>query len=219
MNWIRLAATIALSFGMACESLLAQAPAQPKLAPPAPFPADPPSSSAAGPASGLVVLEWTPPALAQSSAQATVKSNFTFDKTMLAAMSGLIPDADAEMRQAVAKLDGVSVHVLRFGAEGITDETQVEALRQAYHLRGWKHLVTTPSAANSSSAVHNETTDLWLAVDGANVRGAVVLMETPRSLTLVTVTGNLSPLDLLHLRGHFGIPRFQGDGLRDANDK
>jgi len=34
--------------------------------------------------------------------------------------------------------------------------------------------------------------------------GAVVLAQTPKSLTLVTIAGNLSPLDLLHLRGHFG---------------
>jgi hypothetical protein len=30
----------------------------------------------------------------------------------------------------------------------------------------------------------------------------------------VTVAGNLSPIDLLHLRGHFGIPRFDNDGVK-----
>ena len=54
-------------------------------------------------------------------------------------------------------------------------------------------------------------------LDGANMRGGVVLVESPRSLTLATVAGNLSPVDLLHLRGHFGIPRFDGDGL--GNDR
>jgi hypothetical protein len=33
------------------------------------------------------------------------------------------------------------------------------------------------------------------------------------------VAGNLSPIDLLHLRGHFGIPRFDGDGLRQQQDR
>jgi len=41
----------------------------------------------------------------------------------------------------------------------------------------------------------------------------VVPVESPRSLPLATLAGNLSPVDLLHLRGHFGIPRFEGDGL------
>jgi len=35
------------------------------------------------------------------------------------------------------------------------------------------------------------------------VRGSVVLVEGGKSLTLVSVAGNLSPIDLLHLRGHF----------------
>jgi hypothetical protein len=50
-------------------------------------------------------------------------------------------------------------------------------------------------------------------MDGANLRGAVVLVNTPNSLTLATVAGNLNPVDLLHLRGRVGIPNFEGDGL------
>jgi len=49
------------------------------------------------------------------------------------------------------------------------------------------------------------------------VRGAVVLAESPKSLTLVTVSGNLSPVDILHLRGHFGIPRYDDNRLGDAS--
>jgi hypothetical protein len=51
-------------------------------------------------------------------------------------------------------------------------------------------------------------------VDGFNVRGAVVLAETPKSLTLMTLAGNLNPADVLHLRGHFGVPKFEGMGWR-----
>ncbi len=51
------------------------------------------------------------------------------------------------------------------------------------------------------------------------MRGAVILMETPKSLTLVTLAGNLSPVDLLHLRSHFGIPRFEGDSFKDMKNK
>ena len=35
----------------------------------------------------------------------------------------------------------------------------------------------------------------------------------------MTVAGNLSPVDLLHLRGHFGIPDFDGDGIRRIRRK
>jgi hypothetical protein len=161
-----------------------------------------------------VPLEWTPPALDALSREAPMKSTFTLDRNLLGIAAGMLPDADATDRQVIRKLDGVSVHSLRFADAGIPDEGAVDSIRAAYHLRGWKHLVTT---SRSGGPIHNDTTDLWVVLDGANVRGAVILAETPHSLTLVTVAGNLSPVDLLHLRGHFGIPRFEGDGMREMH--
>ena len=175
-----------------------------------------PAQATPNPASGPVVLEWTPPALAQLSSEAAVKSSFTLDRAMLGAASAFMPDSDAETKQAIAKIDGVSVHSLRFGAAGVADAASVDAIRQAYHLRGWKHLVTTDTA--NKGPLQNGTTDVWLVLDGVNVRGAVVLAETPKSLTLITVAGNLSPVDLLHLRGHFGIPSFNGSDFKAAKD-
>jgi hypothetical protein len=161
-----------------------------------------------------VPLEWTPPALEELSREAPVKSSFTLDRNLLAAAAGVLPDEDVEDRQVIRKLDGVSVHTMRFPESGIPDERAVESIREAYHLRGWKHLVTT---GRTGGPVHDQITDLWVVMDGVNVRGAVILAETPRSLTLVTVAGNLNPIDLLHLRGHFGIPRFDGDPVREMH--
>jgi hypothetical protein len=165
---------------------------------------------------GQAILEWTPPALSQLSGQAVAKETFTLDRTMLAAAAGLMPDSDADLRQTVAKLDGVSVHVLRFAADGHADPTQIEGIRDAYHLRGWKHVL---SSTNLGGATHSDITDVWLVLDGANVRGGVVLVESPKSLTLATVAGNLSPVDILRLRGHFGIPRFDSDGLTGGTSR
>jgi hypothetical protein len=162
--------------------------------------------------SSPVPLEWTPPALDRLNTQAAVKSSFTLDRNLLGVAAGMVPDSEAEDRQVLRKLDGVSVHTMRFGDAGIPDEAEVDSIRAAYHLRGWKHLVTTTKAGGP---VHNGTTDVWVVMDGVNVRGAVILAETPKSLTLVTVAGNLSPVDLLHLRGHFGIPRFDGGSVGD----
>ena len=101
---------------MGCASVLAQSSAEPS-APPdpgAPGAAPPPAS----PDISTAILEWTPPALTQLSAQAVAKESFTLDRTMLEAAAGLLPDSDADLKQTVAKLDGVSVHVLRFAAAG-----------------------------------------------------------------------------------------------------
>jgi hypothetical protein len=177
--------------------------------PPAPYPPSP-----AVDARGPVVLDWTPPALGQLSALAAMKNSFTLDRTMLTAAASLMPDTDEPTRQAINRVDGVSLHLLRFGQSGVPDEGAVNSIREAYHLRGWKHVVTT---TGNGGPVHDGTTDVWVVMDGVNVRGAVVLAETPKSLTLVTVAGNLSPVDLLHLRGHFGIPRFDGDELQNQS--
>lgn len=173
--------------------------------------------NSAGPADNAatispVPLEWTPPALDELSRRAAVKSSFTLDRNLLGAAAAILPDSDVEDRQTIRKLDGVSVHTMRFPDTGIPDENAVESIRAAYHLRGWKHLVTT---GRTGGPVHDEITDVWVVMDGVNVRGAVILAETPKSLTLVTVAGNLNPIDLLHLRGHFGIPRFDSDGVRE----
>ena len=66
------------------------------------------------------------------------------------------------------------MHLLRFGAAGVPDEGAVNAIRDAYHLRGWKHLVTT---SQQGGPVKNGTTDVWMVMDGINVRGAVILAE------------------------------------------
>lgn len=184
----------------AAESAPQQAPRQQ----PAPQYAPQQQAPEAGPEAGPVPLEWTPPALLALSAQASLKDSFTLDRNLLRAAAGLWPATDEPTRNAFNKLDGISVHLLRFG-QGVPDEGAVNAIREAYHLRGWKHLVTT---SNSGGPLHNGHTDVWMVVDGVNVRGAVILAETPRSVTLVTVAGNLSPVDIFHLRGHFGIPQF-----------
>src|SRR5579859_4034150 len=134
---------------------------------PDPFGPAPSAVPAPPPERGPVLLEWVPPALAQLSSQAALKSSFTLDRDMLNVAAGLMQDQEGEVRQAVNKLDGVSVHTLRFGPEGVADPALVDAIREAYHLRGWKHLVTTN---NTGGPVHNETTDVWLVLDGANLR-------------------------------------------------
>ena len=67
-----------------------------------------------------------------------------------------------------------------------------------------KSYVATPEQAR---------TDVWVRFDHMNVEGMVLLVANETNLNLIAINGTLSPLDLLHLRGHFGIPRFSGDDL------
>ncbi len=209
MRLLTWAGCAALSAGLVCVYAPAQTAADPAGPGSAAGEVAPPATPDAGP----VVLDWIPPALTALSAEAAVKSNFTLDRRMLGAAAALMGETDPETKQAIAKIDGVSVHLLEFGDPAMVDPAAVDSIRQAYHLRGWKHLVSTTEAGGP---VHDGKADVWLVMDGVNVRGAVVLVESAKTVALVTVAGNLSPADLLHLRGHFGIPRFDGDTLRDA---
>jgi hypothetical protein len=205
-NLLSFAGIPALAAALVSLAAFAQSPAPPSAADAAP----PAATSTQGP----VDLNYVPPALNQLSTQAAVKNSFTFDHNMLVAASSLLSDSDAQTKQTIAKIDGVSVYVLRFGQSGIPDEAAVDSIRQAYHLRGWKHLVSTTTG--SGGPIHDGTTDVWIVLDGANVKGGVVLAETPRSLTLLTVAGNISPVDIMHLRGKFGIPNFNAGDFKDA---
>lgn len=197
---------------LACATVLGQAQT-PVTEQPA---AGAPEKYAPNPAADTQDLEWTPPALAALGLQATARSSFTLDRSMLAAASNLLPQTDEPTRQAIAKLDAVSVHLLRFNSSSPADPAQVEVLRSAYHRRGWKHLI---SSGDKEGKLRGESTDLWLTFNGANVQGAVLLVNRPTTLALITLKGDLSPVDLLHLRGHFGIPRFEADGFRDERER
>jgi hypothetical protein len=176
-----------------------------------------PTATAPGDPSLSIDINWTPPIFAQLSAEASTRSSFSLDRTSLSVAAGLIPQTETDARQAIGKLDGVSGHILSFPAAVGPDEALVAALRQAYHQRGWKHLVTNTNSStanpNAKGPLANSTTDVWVVMDGSNLRGAVALVESQRNVTLVTISGNLSAVDLLHLRGHFGIPRYDPNQL------
>jgi hypothetical protein len=171
-----------------------------------------------------VALDWTPPALASVGERAIVKNSFVFDRTMLAVAAGLLPQSEAGAKQSIRKLDGVAVHLYRFQDESDIDPAQLEEVRRAYHVHGWEHLVSPgdkiPSAkgdADKGALLQKGKTDLWLALDGIDVRGGTLLVVTPRSVSLVTFAGDLNPIDLLRLRGHFGIPNFSGDKFDEVH--
>jgi hypothetical protein len=153
---------------------------------------------------------WIPQGMDALGRHASFHTDFTFDKQMLDLASGIT--GDEETQRIVAKLRGISVHVYRYPQPGLYDPAAVEAVRVQYHDRGWKHLVTKQSNA---ATVYPGRTDLWIRFEHGNVEGMVLLLANPTNLELVAINGTLSPLDLLHLRGHFGIPRFSGDNFVD----
>lgn len=174
--------------------------------------------------------DWIPAGVEQLAKTAEFHTDFTFDRTLLQMASGLIDGGDADTRKAIAKLNGVTVHLYRYAAPGMYDSRQLDAIRQQYHADGWKHLVSTqshpaggppaptaplPYAVAPDAPSH---TDLYIKFQGADVVGMVVMQASARNLNIIALSGDLSPIDLLHLRGHFGIPKFAGDGFAPADN-
>ncbi len=171
--------------------------------------------------------DWIPAGVEQLGRTAAFHTDFTFDRTMLQMASGLIDGGDADTRNAIAKLNGLTVHLYRYAQPGMYDGRQLDAIRQQYKDAGWKHMVSrqshgkitnTPNVRLPDGVDGQGHTDLFIKLQGADVTGMVVVEATPRNLNVVALTGDLSILDLLHLRGHFGIPKFAGDGFVPADN-
>lgn len=185
-----------------------------------------PSLAVASDAPPPTSSDWISAGVEQLGRTAAFHTDFTFDRTMLQMASGLIDGGDADTRNAIAKLDDVTVHLYRYAQPGMYDARQLDAIRLQYKAAGWKHLVSTqshgqaatPTAPGPYSVGSEGHTDLFIKFQGTDVTGMVVLQSSPRNLNVVALTGDLSPLDLLHLRGHFGIPRFAGDGFAPADN-
>lgn len=120
-------------------------------------------------------------------------------------MASKLDQDDEDLRRVVAGVDGVSVHEFRFHGAATYDPDALNAVRQEYHAAGWKRLVTT----HSKNRYPGET-DLWLHFESNAIRRIAILHAGESRIDFVEVSGSISPLDLLHLAGHFGIPKIEG---------
>jgi len=59
-------------------------------------------------------------------------------------------------------------------------------------------------------------TSLWLRLENNAVSNVAVLVVKAAEVDLVSISGSISPVDLAHLGGHFGIPKIEG-GVRVPN--
>ena len=154
-------------------------------------------------------LNWVPQGFEVLGQRAAFHTDFTFDRSMLQ-MALLHRRHGQEARNPIAKLNGISVHSYHFASPGLYDPAALDLIRRQYEAAGWRHLVAAHSKGDPFSAGQ---TDLWINVAHMDVTGMMVLISAPKDLNLIALNGDISTLDLLHLRGHFGIPRFSGTTL------
>jgi hypothetical protein len=177
-------------------------------------------------------IPLTPQELASLGTNATFHTDMTFDESMLQAASQVMPDED---KPIIANLRSISIHTFRYSAPGLYDPAALADIRAQFDGEGWNHLVVKQPPPQTVAGPDTATTDpdgapvvappapphdpmrteVWVKMKHSNVDGIVLMVANERNVNLIVIDGMISPLDLLHLRGHFGIPRFHGEEFED----
>jgi hypothetical protein len=162
------------------------------------------SISAASLAQAQQPREWVPEAVETLRESASSKTEFTLDHSTLVLASKLDPN-NQDLRRVIAGVNGLSVHSYRFPGAWAYDADALTAVKQEYKDAGWTQLLNNHDKDGGPGV-----TELWIRLEDKAISDIAVLAAKPNQVNLIVVSGSISPLDLVHLGGHFGIPKIAG---------
>jgi hypothetical protein len=142
-------------------------------------------------------------ALQNLASERATHTAITFDRDMLQSANGFLHGGDGP----IGELNSITVENYRYHDPAFYLPESMQALRAAYAAAGWKHLVDQNAGPRDSASPAKPLTDLWLHFKGAEIDDVAVLVRAPKQMSVIEVSGALRPLDLIHLSGHFGIPK------------
>src|ERR1700733_13137469 len=145
--------------------------------------------------------------LATLANQPATHTAFSFDRSMLQVAQNLLASNGMDANRAPAALTGISVDNYRCPQLAFYIPETMNSIIASYHAAGWKHLVNAKQPPASTAQPHSTVTDLWLHFTGPDIDGVTVLTRAPRDMSVIHIACELRPLDLVHLSGHFGIPK------------
>jgi Domain of unknown function (DUF4252) len=148
--------------------------------------------------------DWMPRSIESLRQGASSKTEFTMDHSMLVFAAKMDPD-NAELQRVIAGVDGVTVHSYRFPKTWTFDPAAVASMKDEYQAAGWKQLMNRQEKDGGSGV-----TDLWIRLQNNAISNVAILQAKSNEINFVQVSGSISPLDLSHLGGHFGIPKLEG---------
>ncbi len=154
--------------------------------------------------------EFVPQGLESLRQGASSKTEFTLDHDMLVFVSKLDPGND-DLRRVIAGVSGISVHNYRFPKPWMYDSEALNSVKEEYRAAGWKQLMN--SRGKDGSAGEN---DIWVRLENNAISNVAILLAKANEVDFFLVSGSISPMDLSHLGGHFGIPKIEG-GVKVPN--
>jgi len=147
---------------------------------------------------------WIPQGIEALQQSASSKSEFTFDHSMLVLAAKLDPDNE-DLRRVIAGVSGISVHRFRFPGTWQYDPGALSAVIEEYRAAGWKRVMDKHDKGEGAG-----TTDLWVRMENNAIGNVAILLARANEVNFIVVSGSISPVDLSHLGGHFGIPKIEG---------
>jgi hypothetical protein len=145
---------------------------------------------------------YDPPGVADAlgglSSQRATATTITFDRQMLDAMLGADRGAD---------FNGVSFEHYQYTEPVFYIPEEMHALEQAYHAAGWSHLIDSKVGPRESASPTKPIADIWFHWQSGQIDHVTVLIRGRKDMNVVHVSGLLRPMDLVHISGHFGIPK------------
>jgi hypothetical protein len=134
-------------------------------------------------------------------------TSFSFDRSELQIAQNLLASGGLDANHAAAALTGLSVDNYHYPRPAFYTPETMASIINGFHAAGWKHLVDANQTPANSAQPHSSVTDLWLHFAGPDITGVTVLTRSSNNMSVVQITCELRPLDLVHLSGHFGIPK------------
>jgi len=139
--------------------------------------------------------------------QPATHTGFTFDRSTMQMVQGMLEQGGLDADRATAALSSISFDTYRYKEPAFYTPETMASILEAYRRAGWKHLVNGNQTPANAAQQRTAITDVWLHFSGADIDRVTVLVRATKELNLIQVAGDLRPLDLLHLSGHFGIPK------------
>ena len=153
---------------------------------------------------GPLQQNWYPQAIEAFGQNATSRTEFSFDHSMLV-MAAKSDQEDESLRRVIAGVDGISVHRFKFQGPGMFDPRVLGDVRHEYSMAGWQHIGNAHDKYG-----YPKGADVWIHLERNTIRNIAVLFTSANQVNFFSVSGSISPIDLLHLSGHLGIPKIQG---------
>jgi hypothetical protein len=139
--------------------------------------------------------------------QPATHTGVVFDRSMMQIAQSVLQSGGIDADRAAAALTSISFDTYRYKEPAFYTPETMAAIIAAYHRAGWKHLVNGNQTPANSAQPRSVITDVWLHFTGADIDRVTVLTRATKDMNLIQVAGDLRPLDLIHLSGHFGIPK------------